>query len=378
MPYGLFEVPGSQCYIPSMGSLRLNRFFKQIAAYLICIPALGMPYRARIVYARGLSAVLHAPFKFFGAVAYFLLDRLNIEPERDTPIEQQRTQIESPLPRVPDGRIAVLYSGGTDSTCAAALMAREAREVHLLTFFEYATRHSPVPTANVERLRRHFTSVQFLHRTIPVDTLVRFFSYERYGHIVRRYGLLALSTPGFSSLSWHVRTIVYCREHGITRVADGLTRELMHFPGHMDGTVELLRDLYAEFGISYENPVRDWPTPPDRQFIDQVLVNRHDGAFFLGDSAVAQNKTTGRYLFELGIFPRPDIKGSRLDFEMQHDCYPFSLYNVVAFWAYLSREPYVVFAERVRILMNEKVAVAGGLLREYARDPSGALRTMLV
>ncbi len=335
-----------------------------------------MPYRVRIIYIDTLSFLLHAPFKLFGAVARLLLDGLNIEPRAKSDVPAAPVSA-APAQGKPAGRAALLYSGGTDSTCAAALFAERFEEVHLLTFYEHATRNSPTPSTNVGRLQKRFPSVQFLHRTISVDGLVRFFWYERYLSLFRKFGYLVLATPGFSSLSWHVRTITYCLEHDITHVADGLTRELMHFPGHMDAVVEIWRELYKHFGITYENPVRDWQTPPDHQFIDQVLVNRHDGEFFLGDRSTAQNKTTGQYLFAQGIFPHPDLKGSRLDFNMQHDCYPFSLYNVLAFWGHLAREPYPVFEEHIRRLMAEKARVARTLLEEHQRGTGDALTLMI-
>lgn len=335
-----------------------------------------MPYRVRILYIAGLSAALHAPFKLFGLVAKYLLRQLHIEARtQDTPPSAPAAAASSIQER--RGRVAVLYSGGTDSTCAAALMAQDHAEVHLLTYYEHATRRSPSPTKNIERLRRHFPEVTFTHSRLSVDALVRFFSYERYISTLRQHGYLALATPGFSSLSWQVRTIAYCLEHGITRVADGLTRELMHFPGHMDATVALWKELYAEFGIEYENPVREWDTPPDRQFIEQVLVNRHSGDFLLGDAAPSERKTTGQYLFAQGILPHPNLKGSRLDFSMQHDCYPFALYNVLAFWGRLTWQPYPLFESSVRRLLDDKARVARALLRAHQHGERRA-RSLIV
>lgn len=342
---------------------------KWFVARLISAPAFLMPYTVRIWYIQALSAVIHAPLRIFGTLAHFLLSQLSIEAEpaayarHDTPPLNGQTS---------DTPVAVLFSGGTDSTCAAALAAQRHNCIHLLTFIEHATRNSPLPTHNAHLLQARFPEVQFLSRAISVDRLVRFFWYERYVRTVRQYGLLALATPGFSSLSWHVRTIAYCLEHGITKVADGLTRELMHFPGHMDASVDMFRFLYAAFGITYENPVRDWPTPPDRQFIEQVLVNRHEGEFLLGDASTEGRKTTGQYLFDAGVFSQPNIKGSRRDFSMQHDCYPFSLYNIIAFWGFLSVEPYAIFCLRIEKLMKDKADEALRLLRDYAKNPASS------
>ena len=342
----------------------LQKAAKWAVARLICAPAFLMPYRMRIGYIKLLSAVFHAPFRAFGRLARVLLDLLQIEPRDPRSSPASAGFKHTAQERTASGSVAVLFSGGTDSTCTAVLMAPTHTEVHLLTFHEHATRFSPEPRANVLLLQKHFPQTIFHHQMFSVDSLVRHLCYERYIRNVAKHGLLALANPGFSALSWHIRTIVYCLEHDITKVVDGLTRELMHFPGHMDAVVAEIRLLYRKFGIIYENPVREWHTPPDQQFIDKVIVNRHED-FLFGDWQHGSERTTGRYLFELGLFPSPNIKGSSIDFSMQHDCYPFSLYNIIAFWGYLSVEPYPLFCDRIARIMQEKIASAKQLIEEY-------------
>ncbi|MBI3341854.1 hypothetical protein HY024_01905 [Candidatus Curtissbacteria bacterium] len=350
----------------------IDRLIKWVFAQIFCAPAILMPYKIRIFYIQGLSFIFHFPFKVFGRVAHFILVVLNIEP-MVAPVEaagkRPKTDFSSKKKK---GKVAILFSGGTDSMCTAALMAQEFAEVHLLTFWESATKSSPIPKRNIELLRKKFPMTKFVSETISVDKLVSHLWYENYFQNLIKYRFLVLATCGFSSLSWHVRTMVYCQEHKITNVADGLTRELIHFPGHMDTVVEEFRDMYKKFGINYENPVRNWPTPVDQQFIDRVVVNQHSTDFFLGDKHVAQRKTTGQYLFQLGLLPSPNVKGSRLDFLMQHGCYPFTLYNIMAFWGHLSHEPYLVFCHKVNSIMKDKITHAKVLLLEYKEQPQSS------
>lgn len=288
------------------------------------------------------------------------------------------------------GEVVVLFSGGTDSTCAAALLAERFRRVHLLTFREEGTRGACLPGRNVEALRNRFGRKRFSHRLIGVDRLLRKISYDRYGSYVRRHGFFMLSTCGFSSLCWHVHTIAYCLERGIRHAADGLTRELMHFPGHMDGVLEELRGLYREFGIEYSNPVRDWDVPPDQQFLDRLIVDRHaefpqalerwlePGPARPESGVEPRGRTTGRYLYQLGLMPHPNVKGSALDRSMQHDCYPFVLFNIFAFWYYLSGHDYAQYAERMRRLFQEKIADLRPALEEYReRGPRSVLASLM-
>jgi hypothetical protein len=353
----------------------LQRGLKWIMAQIICAPALLMPYRMRAGYARAISAIVHSPFRAFGRLAQLLLDLLAIEPAPQVSSSSpEHFVVPDPEPAQSDS-VAILFSGGTDSTCVAARMAETHAQVHLLTFYEHATRSSTNPVGNVELLKAHFPKTSFVHHLFSVDALVRHFSYERYLRNVREHGLLMLATPGFSSLSWHTRTITYCMDHDITEVADGLTRELMHFPGHMDEVVEQIRLLYERFGIRYHNPVREWPTPRDQQFIDKVLVNRHEEFNFGG--MAQERRTTGRYLFELGLFPSDNVKGSRFDQSMQHDCYPFGIYNVLAFWGRLTFEPYPLFCDKISNVMRKKIEEAAALLDEYRADPRSRSSTAL-
>jgi NH3-dependent NAD+ synthetase len=169
-----------------------------------------------------------------------------------------------------DSECIVLYSGGTDSTCVAALCAEEFNRVHLLTFHERATQNSPFPKENADRLRKKFGAQKFIHKSISTDKLVQRISYENYLLNLWRHGFFLLCSPGFSSLSWHLRTIIYCQEHGIRHVFDGMTQELLHFPGHMTRVREIFKNLYKEFGISFDSKVIDWPVPPDQRFTDRL------------------------------------------------------------------------------------------------------------
>ena len=266
---------------------------------------------------------------------------------------------------------AIVFSGGTDSTCAAALAAESGKysRIHLLTFHELATKQSGAPHRNVEALRKRFPEVEFLPRYISVDAVSLKLSFDSYWRYFRSHGSLVLATPGFSSLSWHCRAIAYCQEHGIRSVSDGLTRELMHFPGHMTEVIGVFRELYARFGIEYTNPVREWEVPADQQFIDQMIVNTHGDDFLLGEDE-SQLRTTGRHLHALGILPKPNVKGSKLDRLMQQDCYPFAIYNILTFWCFLSHEPYPVFCARLERLFREKAADAEAWLRDFLANPT--------
>ena len=270
----------------------------------------------------------------------------------------------------------VLYSGGTDSTCAAAIGAERYRSVHLLTFEERATRNSPIPSANVERLRSRFSSTDFHLIHISTDRLVRRLSYENYLKNVVNHGFFVLSTPGFSSLSWHLRTVQYCLQNHIHTVYDGMTRELTHLPGHMPAFRDQVTALYQKHGLTFSSPVLDWDVPQNQQLIDRLVVDRH--GFALTPNENSTGRTTGRYLYEHGVLPRPDVKGSLFDQQMQHDCYPFVVFNMFVFWSFLFRHSEEQYAERIEALFRDKIAEASPWLDQALSGNSGDFETAIV
>jgi hypothetical protein len=146
-----------------------------------------------------------------------------------------------------------------------------------------------------------------------------------------------------------------------------MTRELMHFPGHMESIVQLFKELYQRFGIQFASPVRDWDTPVDQQFVDRLIVDQHGYLFPSEKSKSQARKTTGQYLFDKGFFDHPNIKGSPKDQSMQQDCYPFVLYNIMVFWMYFYFFSYEEFVDKVTRLMKQKVDDLLPLLKSHLK-----------
>ena len=227
----------------------------------------------------------------------------------------------------------ILFSGGTDSTAAAAKLCEKFEEIHLLTFKDHTNKNSPVPLRVVELLRKRFETIKFFHEVIWTDEIIKELTFKDYFKKLIRYRWFMAMTCGFTSVSWHLSAIKYSLENNITVVADGMTKEMMHLPGHMPHFLEAIRKLYAQYGISYINPVRDWAVPREKNIEDKFIINHHGHLFPKEELAVKfAPATTGAYVFELGLFPNKDIKGSSWDLLNQHDCYPFVLYNVLYFW----------------------------------------------
>lgn len=50
-----------------------------LVSALVCLVALLLPYRLRLLWFRAVSELVHLPFKIFGFIAAYLLKQLEIE-----------------------------------------------------------------------------------------------------------------------------------------------------------------------------------------------------------------------------------------------------------------------------------------------------------
>lgn len=223
--------------------------------------------------------------------------------------------------------LAILYSGGTDSTCVAALLAERSRHMHLLTFDRSGFHNIQNSAEGVQRLVERFPEIRFEHKILKIDRIFNRLAFQDYLSRLRRFGLMMLQNCTFCALANHFRALHYCLEHGIRTVADGATRELRFLPSHMEKPIEKLRALYAEYGIEYLTPVYDFDIPREIDFFDKLKMEK-DGQ--TGVEIDPDGRTTGRYLHELGLLPSENIKGSALDRRLQYRCFQYIMHNMVA------------------------------------------------
>ncbi|MFC1889582.1 hypothetical protein ACFL4G_07480, partial [Thermodesulfobacteriota bacterium] len=167
-------------------------------------------------------------------------------------------------------KVAVKYSGGTDSTAATVMVAEAFDKVHLVTYRHSGIRHINNSTHHLSRLRELYGEDKFEHVIIDMDRLFKEVTFSRYVKNIRRYGFFNLTTCGLCKLAMHVRTILYCLDEGIDHVVDGANINSSHFPAQMKEVIDELRLLYAEFGITFTNPVYDYAFPDDIDWLHKM------------------------------------------------------------------------------------------------------------
>ncbi len=190
-----------------------------------------------------------------------------------------------------EDEISVQFSGGSDSTYTAALMAQRFRVVHLHTYRHFGIHFEHKCERNLSRLRKAFGEEKFTHRYLSVNELFKSIYFKDIVSDFHNYGNYLVSCScAACKLAMHLATIDYNLQHGIRYVCDGSQRELASlFPEQMPGVLEAFADLYTSFGIIYTNPVYD-------------------------------TERTDWHLYDMGITPKRDYKNEHVYYSVQHSC----------------------------------------------------------
>lgn len=154
---------------------------------------------------------------------------------------------------------AVMFSGGTDSTLAAALMLEEGRDVHLLTFnpgFVLFLRNS---RNNARRLEEVYGKERVYHQIMDnaLPTKEILWSTLREDLLTYGFNMNALVCLG-CRMAMHAGAAVYCLEHGVPYLVDGSIEDQSTIPEQLESTLRRHKAFYNEaFGISHRSPIYD-------------------------------------------------------------------------------------------------------------------------
>ncbi len=170
--------------------------------------------------------------------------------------------------RLPEGRVALLFSGGLDSASAAILLAREFREIHLFTYdnghghlFVKRSRGTAADLARAfpGRFTHHIARCgDLFHRLVTEDVLGNY----------RRYGSRFVWCLG-CKMAMHSETIATCLCQGIGWASDGSSSETAYYVEQSPVGLRLVRGLYGEFGIRLTTPVHRLATRgEERRLLD--------------------------------------------------------------------------------------------------------------
>lgn len=199
-------------------------------------------------------------------------------------------------------KVAVLYSGGSDSTLVAARLTEKCEEIHLLSYIYSGVVNSERSTVNVARLRERFKSHKFVHHIINLDKFLQEMLYGNYLKDLAKYRLFMLSYCPICAFIMHTRTLVYCLENEIYNVCDGANRQRgRSYPHQVQRVMAEYKKFYAEYGISYSSPIYD------------------------------ESPDTDHILFEMGLYPVRNVKSNpEENAKVEATCHLKVLYHTVS------------------------------------------------
>lgn len=267
-----------------------------------------------------------------------------------------------------DEHIAILFSGGSDSLLATSIVQENYKYLHLITYERFGFFNVENSKKNVELLKNRFPDNVITHEIINFDPLFKYLSYENYLKNLFKYGFQNLSTCGICKLAMHTRTIKYCHDNNITKVADGANQGMNLFPAQMREILDEMRDLYNSFGIDYLNPVFGFAPPVEKEFVHEM--NRCKLSKYKDNKTERnpENKSTEDVLFEKGLIPDPQIKGTKYDKERQSRCSQLILFNVYV-KKYLDAESnYDEYVKSTITFYKDKIGTSSRLLSSNFQD----------
>ncbi|MBP7795739.1 MAG: hypothetical protein KA059_03055 [Elusimicrobiales bacterium] len=263
--------------------------------------------------------------------------------------------------------VVLLYSGGSDSTLASVLLLEKFKNLRLITFSRFGLSNINNSSLNAEKLKNKYPG-RVTHEIINIDKIFKFISYERYIKNLYKYGFFNLSTCGLCKLAMHIRAAIYCIDNRIEYIADGANKAMYMFPDQQNGYIDMLKKFYSKLKIKYENPVFDFESPPDIDFVDKFrldglpgLEKEHNAKFY-----ETKEKTTEHKLYELGLMPTDRIKGTDIDRKMQARCFQFVLFNIWLYWYYLPFKSTDQYFDDVISFYSDKMNIAFSLVEEYS------------
>ncbi len=172
---------------------------------------------------------------------------------------------------------AVLFSGGSDSTLAAALMLDEGRDVTLLTFDPGFVMFIENSKTNAGRLQRQYGADRVRHEILDNRPATHRLLWSRMRQDLADYGfnnnvLICLGCR----MAMHARAVAYMLEHGIPYLVDGSIADQSTVPEQLPSVLERHRGFYRrEFGIHHRSPIYD-ESRSDNRLAEMGVPGQHN------------------------------------------------------------------------------------------------------
>ena len=150
--------------------------------------------------------------------------------------------------------VALMFSGGVDSTVAAIKLQEQFDKVHLLTFSNgyghYAFKRT---VRRVGELEARYPG-KFVHFTSSIKSLFEDVCLSSIVSDYRKFGSAFMWCMG-CKLAMHARSIIYCRQNGVGKMSDGSASDSSEMVEQSLLSVSMIHWFYADWGVEFFVPV---------------------------------------------------------------------------------------------------------------------------
>lgn len=152
---------------------------------------------------------------------------------------------------------AVLFSGGTDSTLAAAQMLDEFQRVTLLTFDPGYLFFINNTRVHAKKLQEKFGVQRVDHQIIDIRPFIKKILGVDVNADLGEYGFNMTSLVCLGCrLSMHAFALAWCLEHEVPYLADGSIRAQSTIPEQMETVIRRNRRFYSQkYGVHHFSPI---------------------------------------------------------------------------------------------------------------------------
>lgn len=176
------------------------------------------------------------------------------------------------FPEVKEDEIALMFSGGVDSTATAIMLAEKYKKVHLITYRNgYGHYYHHRTKKRVDELNKALgnpfvytlMSTKDYFDEIVVNSVLKDFKKYKSGFIWFMGCKMAM----------HMRSAIYCMENGIKYMSDGSNEDTNEMVEQMLVSLTLIRFFYEHYGIRFGTPVYEISRQESRDLIKKLKLN---------------------------------------------------------------------------------------------------------
>ncbi len=174
-------------------------------------------------------------------------------------------------PTLKQNEIALMFSGGVDSTATAIMLAERYEKVHLVTYKNgYGHWYHHRTEERVAELNQALGG-KFVHSVISTKSYFDEILVDDVLADFRKYKSGFVWFMG-CKMAMHMRSAIYCLENGLRFMTDGSNEDTNEMVEQMLISLTLIRFFYEQYGVKFGTPVYEVRRDDSRQLVKKLGI----------------------------------------------------------------------------------------------------------